>query len=35
MERSHFGKYVLFAIALFFILAGDYPSFFHHIKAII
>jgi len=35
MERSNFGKYVLLAIAVFFILAGDYPSFFHHVKTII
>jgi len=35
MKRSHFGKYILLAIALFFIIAGDYPSFFQHIKSVI
>ena len=35
LERSYFGKYALVAIAVFFILVGDYPSFFNHIKAVI
>jgi hypothetical protein len=35
MERSNLGRYVLLAIAVFFIVAGDYTSLFHHIKAFI
>jgi hypothetical protein len=35
MEHQNFSKYVVLAIAVFFIVTGDYASFFHHIKTVI
>lgn len=35
MERLNVGKCVVLAVAVIFILTGDYPSFFRHIKTII
>jgi hypothetical protein len=35
VERLNASRYTPLAIAIFFILTGDYPSFFTHIKAII
>lgn len=35
LVRSNSGKYLLLAIAVFFIVAGDYASFLQHVKRII
>jgi hypothetical protein len=35
MERLNVSRCTLLAIAIIFILTGDYASFFTHIKAII